>query len=156
MIVEATTEIQYANARVLFEEYAESLGFDLCFQGFVAELAQLKEMYGAPRGCLLLVMGEGGPVACVGVRARSGETCEIKRLYVRPPARGCGLGRALAEEAIRRARAAGYAKMVLDTLESMNAAQALYRSLGFRETAPYCENPIAGAVYMELDLSVRQ
>lgn len=156
MIFAATSRAHFAAARALFEEYAGSLGFDLCFQDFARELQQLEEMYGPPQGCLLLAMQAGIPVACVALRARSAGMCEMKRLYVTPTARGLGLGRALTVEAIRRAREIGYSEMVLDTLGSMSVAQSLYRSLGFRETAPYYDSPIEGAVYMALDLAVRQ
>lgn len=151
-LVVAASDADYAAARVLFEEYAARLGFDLCFQGFADELANLRAMYGPPRGRLLLGRHGGQWLACVAVRPLSEDTCEMKRLYVRDAARGLGLGRALAHAAIAAARELSYARMVLDTLGSMSAARALYASLGFRATEPYYENPLPDVSYLALDL----
>jgi ribosomal protein S18 acetylase RimI-like enzyme len=135
--------------RALFREYADSLGVDLSFQGFEDELAALPGGYDA----VLVARTAGGAAAgCVGVRPLEPGVCEMKRLYVRPSARGTGLGRALAEAAIARARGLGYERMRLDTLPSMGAAQELYRTLGFVEIAPYRHNPIAGSSFLELEL----
>lgn len=151
-IVQARSESDYRAARELIEEYAAQLGVDLGFQGFAAELDRLAEMYGAPSACLLLARHELGFAACVGVRRLAPDTCEMKRLFVRPVARGLGLGRGLAVAAIDAARAAGYQWMVLDTLQRMVAALAIYRSLGFRDTPPYYCNPQPDAKYLALKL----
>lgn len=152
VLVEADRPSQFEAASVLFKEYAAQLGVDLCFQDFASELTQLSTMYGLPSGCLLLVMEGGTAVGCGAIRRRSDTTCEMKRLYLRPSARGANLGRRVAERLVARARALRYERMVLDTLVEMVPAQRLYRSLGFRETEPYYVNPLSNAVYMELDL----
>ncbi|HYR46360.1 MAG TPA: GNAT family N-acetyltransferase [Thermoanaerobaculia bacterium] len=139
--------------RRLFREYEASLGIDLCFQNFEQELANLPGDYAPPDGALLLARGEHGEIAgCVALRRLEPHTSEMKRLYLRDAFRGLGLGRALAQAAIGQARRMGYGKMRLDTLPSMREAILLYRSLGFVEIAPYRNNPIDGAVFMELTL----
>ena len=151
-IVRATSVDQIATARMLFKEYEASLGIELTFQGFAREVAELPGAYAPPAGRLLLATGGAEPAGCVALRPLEGGICEMKRLYVRPTARGARLGRRLAETVIREARAIGYARMRLDTLPSMKEAFALYQTLGFREIAPYYETPIVGTRFMELDL----
>jgi ribosomal protein S18 acetylase RimI-like enzyme len=138
----------------LFREYAASLDTDLSYQGFAAELASLPCVYAPPNGSLLLAFSAAGaPVGCVGVRPLSEPgSCEMKRLHVTPTARGSGLGRALAEAAIEAATQAGYVWMRLDTLRTMQAAQALYRRLGFEITPAYYDSPVAGTIFMRKTL----
>ena len=144
---------QIAQARELFLEYARSLGFSLCFQNFDQELAGLPGDYAPPTGRLLLAEYDGQLAACIALHKLGPDICEMKRLYLRPQFRGKGLGRALAERIISEARAIGYRHMRLDTVEPvMRDAVAMYRKLGFKEVASYRANPIAGALYMELDL----
>ena len=149
-------------AAALFREYAQALGIDLSFQSFEDELATLPGAYAPPGGRLLLAWrdetpgataGEA-PLGCVALRPVPGEpgTCEMKRLYVRPSARGSGLGRRLAERICHEARQAGYRRIVLDTLPSMQAAVAMYRALGFRPVDPYVFNPIPGALFLGREL----
>lgn len=150
---EATSPQQITAVRELFLEYAQSLGFSLCFQSFDQELAALPGDYAPTDGRLLLATSHGAPAGCVALHKLEPDICEMKRLYVRPPFRGKGLGRELAEEIIAAARQIGYKKLRLDTVEpKMQTAVAMYRQLGFREIPPYRPNPIAGALYMELQL----
>ena len=149
----AASVSQIAEARELFQEYAQSLGFSLCFQNFDQELAGLPGDYAPPEGCLLLTEYENQLAGCVALHKLEPGVCEMKRLYLRPQFRNQGLGRALAERIITEARQIGYHRMRLDTVEPvMKDAVAMYRKLGFKDIAPYRANPIAGAMYMELNL----
>lgn len=152
-IFQSESPAQIARARELFLEYAQSLGFSLCFQGFDKELDELPGDYAPPDGRLLLAECEGQLAGCVALHRLGSEVCEMKRLYLRPAFRGKGLGRALAERIIAEARQVGYRRMRLDTVEPvMKDALAMYRKLGFKDIAPYRANPMAGAKYMELEL----
>jgi GNAT superfamily N-acetyltransferase len=142
-------------AKGLFEEYAASLGVDLGYQNFAAELAGLPGRYAPPEGALLLARGGAGePLGCVGLRplAPAG-CCEMKRLYVSPRARGLGLGRALVDAVLGEAARIGYREMRLDTLPSMAGAIALYRSAGFEPIAPYYDTPLAGTIFLRRRLA---
>jgi len=152
-IAAATTPADIEEIRALFLEYGRSLDFNLCFQGFDEELAGLPGAYAPPRGRLLLARSDGAVIGGVGLRPLETDICEMKRLFVRPGHRALKAGRTLAESVIAEARAIGYRAMRLDTLPDMTAAQALYNALGFRDIAPYYENPIPGARYCELDLT---
>ncbi len=136
----------------LFCEYAASLSIDLCFQDFETELATLPGKYKPPQGRLLLACRGREAVGCVALRPLEGAACEMKRLYVRPQARGEHLGRRLAESICEEARSAGYSRICLDTLPTMIAALELYSALGFKPIGPYVFNPIPGAIFLALDL----
>ena len=139
--------------RTLFLEYAKSLNFALCFQGFDLELANLPGEYAGPYGQLILCRVDGTAAGCIALKRLFPDVCEMKRLYVRPEFRGHELGRKLAFYLIQEACESGYRLMRLDTISvSMPHAVALYRSLGFKEIPPYYDNPISGAVFMELSL----
>ena len=140
------------SARALLHEYQAGVGIDLSFQGFAQELSELPGAYAPPAGRLYLAMQAREPAGCVGLRPLGEETCEMKRLYVRPAHRRRGIGRMLAQRALADARAIGYKRIVLDTLGTMHEAQALYAALGFAETAPYTSNPVAGVRFLALEL----
>lgn len=176
IIITAVEPREIEATRGIFREYADSLDVDLCFQNFEDELASLPGDYAEPRGALLLALidaspqdgianapevtrGDGRPAhvaACCGLRpldaADYPNAAEMKRLYVRPAFRGMGLGRQLAEAILDAARGAGYACVLLDTLDDMEAARGLYESLGFIEVPPFYFNPIPGAHYLKAEL----
>lgn len=148
----ATSAADLEDIRALFREYADSLGVDLEYQGFDEEVRHLPGHYAAPAGTLLLARKGDAVVGCVGVRPLDEHIAEMKRLYVRPDGRGLGLGRTLAEAAIRFATVTGYARMRLDTLPSMGRAQELYKALGFVVIDPYRYSAVPGTVFLELTL----
>ncbi|HEY3304145.1 MAG TPA: GNAT family N-acetyltransferase [Candidatus Binatia bacterium] len=152
-IFEATTRNDFQSARDLFEQYAKSLGFDLGFQDFAAELQNLPGEYALPNGCIVLARQNENVVGCVALRKWDETISEMKRLYLIPEARGKGIGRKLAEAVILRAKEMGYRRMRLDTVSSMEAANNLYVSLGFRPIPAYRYNPLKGAQYYELFLT---
>lgn len=151
-IVPAAEPPEIEIARALFREYADSLGVDLCFQGFETELAGLPGDYAPPAGRLYLAYVNDALAGCVGLRKIGDGICEMKRLYVRPLHRGQGIGRQLVLKLVEDARGLGYSKMRLDTLPSMKRAQDLYRDMGFKPTEPYRANPVPGALFFELDI----
>jgi len=148
----ATGADDIANAKALCLAYAESLGFSLCFQGFDQEIAEFPGKYAPPTGALLIAEREGEPLGVVALRDLGEGVGEMKRLYVKPEARGLDLGRRLAEAICAEAKRLGYRAVRLDTLPSMGAAIELYRSMGFRNIAPYTHNPVAGAMFLEKSL----
>jgi len=151
-IVSADTGEALEEIRRLFQEYAASIPFDLCFQNFAQELAALPGAYAPPDGRLLLAWCDDEPAGCVGLRPLGDGVCEMKRLYVRDRFRGRKVGIGLVLAVVEEARRIGYRCMRLDSLPTMHDALKLYRSLGFREIEPYTHNPVPGAVFMELEL----
>ena len=149
----ATSTSDLESIRTLFQEYADSLGVNLDYQGFEDEVRDLPGKYAPPAGTLVLAFNDDELVGCVGVRPIDAEIAEMKRLFVRPTGRGLGLGRSLAEAAIRFATVTGYERMRLDTLPQMDRAQDLYRSLGFMPIDAYRFSPVPGTVFLELVLT---
>ncbi len=151
-----TTPQDLESARALLQEYADSLSVDLCFQNFALELQSLPGDYAPPRGGLLLAWVDGALAGCCALRpldtADYPNAAEMKRLYVRKAFRGFGLGRQLTEGILDVARQAGYACVLLDTLDEMESARALYTDLGFEEIPPYYHNPIAGSHYLKVNI----
>jgi len=151
-IVAATSPADFTTGKRLFLEYAQSLDFNLCFQNFEQELADIQVQYGAPNGCLLLIKNGEEAVGCAGVRRWKDDIAELKRMYLQPRTRGMGLGKKLLESALENARLLGYSKIRLDTLPTMQAAIALYREFGFQDIPAYLENPFVGTIYLEKQL----
>jgi len=161
LIERAQSSADIATARVLMREYAAFLGADLSFQDFEKELAGLPGKYAPPTGALFLAhvqTGTGGaePAGCVALRKLSPGICEMKRLFVRPEYRGLRIGRLLADRIVEEAKGLGYGKMRLDTLDRLQSAVTLYRSMGFRQIPPYCRNPLPGAMFWEKTLEAGQ
>jgi GNAT superfamily N-acetyltransferase len=152
LIRPAETAADLAHVRNLFEEYVAWLGIDLRFQGFAEEIATLPGAYAPPRGRLYLAGPADAPHACIALRPFAALRGEIKRLYVKPEARGRGLGEALARNVVDDARGIGYRELVLDTFDWMRDAIKLYQRLGFAPCSPYYHNPLPGAVYFSLAL----
>ncbi|MES2951898.1 MAG: GNAT family N-acetyltransferase [Pseudomonadota bacterium] len=155
-LVTPVTAYELDGIRSLFVEYANALNVDLCFQNFNEELQRLPGDYAAPRGGLLLATVDGQLAGCCAMRGMDAvdypNACEMKRLYVRPAYRGLRLGRQLAESILETARLSGYRCILLDTLDDMESARALYQELGFEAIPPYYYNPIPGAHYLKAEL----
>lgn len=138
---------------ILFREYSELVAEALCFQNFDRELEVLPGEYAPPGGALLIARDKDAAAGCAALRRLEAGTGEMKRMYVREPYRGRGLGRRLALAIIEEARKRAYARVMLDTLPKLAPAIALYRDLGFRETGAYLACPTPGAICFELRLS---
>lgn len=156
IFVTPSTPAQLDDTRAIFTEYAAQLGVDLCFQNFNAELQNLPGDYAAPQGALILALADGEVAGCCALRPLPTtdhvDAAEMKRLYVRAAYRRLGLGRQLAEAVLEAARVAGYHSVLLDTLDDMESARALYAELGFVDIPPYYHNPLAGAHYLKVVL----
>lgn len=148
----ANSKEEFEAAKMLFTEYSNKLGFDLCFQNFKEELQEIKIQYNKPHGGLILLKNNIGFIACVGIRMFNIRIAELKRMYVKEEFRGYGYGKLLLNEAIKLAKNLGYEKIWLDTLQNMEAAISLYKKNGFKNIESYRENPIAGAEYLELNI----
>ena len=136
----------------MVQEYVGWIGLDLAFQEIDAELAGLPGDYAPPRGALFVAEDRGRLIGMIGLRPFEGGICEMKRLYVRPDARGRGLAKQLIAVALDEARRLQYSEIRLDTLPMMGDAQSLYLALGFADIPPYYDTPIAGTRFMSKKL----
>lgn len=142
----ARTAIELTSAAALLRAYAKALPVDLAPQGFSQELKSLPGPYAPPGGELLLAKRGDHVLGCIALKALEPGVAEIKRLFVRPQARGTGIAKALVEAAIATAQKLGYGEIKLDTLPEMTAAIALYKSFGFVPIPPYGSHPYPGLV----------
>ena len=151
-LVLVETGVHIREVKQLFAEYTETLGFDLDFQDYDDEIAHLPGDYTPPSGRLYLALYDGAIAGCIALRKLTPTVCEMKRMYVKPMYRCKGVGKNMALKVLDDARHIGYEKMRLDTIDTMHAAIALYRRLGFKSIPAYRKNPIEGACYFELTL----
>ena len=144
----AETPEDLASAKAIFRAFSQWLPIDLGFQDFEGEMARFPEGFVH----VLLAKLDGKPVGAVALRDLGDGVCEMKRLYLLPEAQGSGAGRRICERLMADAKALGFHTMVLDSLERLEAAVALYRKLGFQDIEPYNFNPEADVVYMKRKL----
>lgn len=151
-IVRVTDPAHLKVAAQLIREYSTSLPISLDFEGIGDEVDHLPGEYGPPAGCLLLAYVDDQAAGCVALRKWDSGICEMKRLFVRVPYRGLGIGRKLCKALMSEALRLGYRCMRLDTLPFMHEARDLYVKLGFREIPPYATSPVPETICMEIDL----
>jgi GNAT superfamily N-acetyltransferase len=149
-----STEEDFLKARELFMEYARSLDFDLHFQNFETELKEIDIQYNKPHGGLILIIdaSSGQAIGCAGIRKNEDTVAELKRMFIQESHRNKGLGKELMQKAVELAKDLGYNKIRLDTLDTMNAAMAVYEKAGFNQTGAYRYNPHKNVRYYELKL----
>ena len=154
MLHYVTQPDELAAVKAIFLEYIASLGFDISsFQNTDKEFSNLLDLYGPPKGCIIVAPASHELAACIALKPIAEGVCEMKRMYVRPAFRGQGIARQLVAELLTFAQKAGYHSIKLDTLSTMTSAIGLYRSFGFTECEPYVFNPMDNALYFELILS---
>ena len=132
----------------LILEYTDRLDRDLSFQNLNSELEDIATKYTSPNGEMFVAVENDTVMGMVAYHKHNNNRCEMKRLYVKPQARGLHLGDKLVKEIISHAKSAGFKEMVLDTIEPLKAAIALYQKHGFEKCEPYYNNPMDDVVYM--------
>jgi putative acetyltransferase len=151
-LIDSAQHSQLPALRELLLEYQRHSGVDLCFQAFDQEMAQLPGSYTPPDGRLYVALVGDAVAGCVALRRHDAFSAEMKRLFLRPAFHGQGLGKLLAQRIVQDARQIGYQRILLDTLPSMQAAQAMYARMGFVEAEAYVHNPVAGVRFLALAL----
>lgn len=147
-LIRAASEKEFEDGKILFQQYAQSLHFDLGFQQFDKELDTIATKYNTPEGALILAYDAEKPIACIAVRRLEEQVAELKRMFVNPAYRGRQLGQRLLAEALAEAKNLQYWSIRLDTVPDMQSAIKLYQAFGFVEIEPYRYNPMPGAIYM--------
>lgn len=140
------------SVQAIFREYVLSTQADLGFQNYETEFSLLPGAYAQPQGCVMLVRCHHRVVGCAALRKIDAVTCELKRVYLSPDARGNRNGKRLVLAMIKQARAIGYQRMCLDVLPEFQTAQRLYENLGFSDAPPVSFNPVPGTRFMAINL----
>jgi ribosomal protein S18 acetylase RimI-like enzyme len=153
IIAVSTSEQHWQDLRTLFVEYQTWLGISLCFQNFDQELERLQQIYAPPQGFALVAYHNHLAVGCIALKPLETGVAELKRLFVKPEARGLGIGSVLVRTVINMAPARNYRAIRLDSLSHLTQALSIYRSVGFYETTRYNDNPLKDVVFMELKLN---
>ena len=148
----ANSQLEYEAAQLLFNEYAQWLNIDLCFQNFDKELQQLSIMYAATSGGIVLCKKDNDFIGCSAIRKIDTTSCELKRMWVQLPYQKLGIGETLLKECIALAKKLNYKEIRLDTLKRLQPAIKLYKKYNFIETEAYYKNPNNDVVYMKLVL----
>lgn len=143
---------EFEAGRILFMEYASSLGFDLCYQNFDTELKEIAIQYNKPFGTLILIKHNEQFIGCAGIRCFEQNIAELKRMFIKPEYRAFGLGKKLMHFAIDFSKKSGYKFIRLDTMKTMKAAINIYKACGFYEIESYRYNPSADVIFMEKKL----
>jgi len=136
----------------IYREYISTTSADLAFQNNEQDFLQLAQTYSSPESQIFLGLDEKQILGCAAFKRYTEDICEMKRVYVRPQARGLGLGASLVKQIVQQAREAGYKKICLDVLPEFESAYHLYQSLGFKPHPAITQNPVLGTRYLALTL----
>ena len=136
----------------LYREYVSSTSVDLSFQGNDQEFDLLPEKYSSEESKIFLLKKDRKPVGCAAFRRLDESACEMKRVFIRPSARGSNMGTKLVDRVLQEAVVSGYKKICLDVLPEFKVALKLYRSYGFVEHPPVTNNPVPGTHFLGLNL----
>lgn len=150
----ATSARDFVAARQLLRAYAAGLPGHQGSDAALADVDKLPGPYLPPQGGFYLALLDGEPVGCVALSRFDAEAAEVKRMFVAERARRHGVGRALLFRLQQDARAAGYRRLRLGTIEEMGPAQRLYRAMGFVQIPDYRPSiTTVDTLFFECDLS---
>ncbi|MEH6650843.1 MAG: GNAT family N-acetyltransferase [Motiliproteus sp.] len=137
----------------IYREYINSASVSLDFQYNESEFSNLSKKYNTDGAGIYLICDGHNVVGCVAYRNIDDNICEMKRVYVRPCARGNNLGAKLVDKILKEAKCSGYRKICLDVLPEFKTAINLYESYGFSSDVAITFNPVPGTKFLSLDLS---